>query len=93
MDEKNDEQESKLAKQGESERNGGQDVLSRVRKGAKWGMIVGFVFAQTIISSNSPLGFYLGNMGLVYLTCIGGGTAIGALFSWLYTMMPDEEER
>jgi hypothetical protein len=56
-------------------------------------MIAGFVFAQIIISTNSPLGFYTGNMGLVYLTCIGGGTAIGALFAWLYTMMPDEEER
>ena len=66
-------------------------VLKTVGKGAKWGMIVGFVIAQIFINTHSPLGFYTGNMGLVFLTCIGLGTGIGALFAWLSTMMRDDE--
>jgi hypothetical protein len=76
VDEKEDEQEK---------------PTSVVGKGAKWGMIVGFVIAQIFISTHSPLGFYTGNMGLVYLTCIGLATGIGALFAWLSTMRGDDE--
>ena len=88
MDQKQDLQENQPDSGQETERD---KTFAVVRKGAKWGMIVGFVIAQIFISTHSPLGFYTGNMGLVYLTCIGLGTGVGALFAWLATMTPDYE--
>ena len=88
MDQKQDVQENRQDGGQETER---EKTLAVVRKGAKWGMIVGFVIAQIFINTHSPLGFYTGNMGLVYLTCIGLGTGIGALFAWLSTITRDDE--
>jgi hypothetical protein len=70
-----------------------EEPPSPVAKGAKWGAIVGLVIAQIFIHQNSPLGFYTGNMWLVFATCIGLGTAIGAGFAWLNTQVIDDDER
>lgn len=64
----------------ESEQDKRFDVVCN---GAKWGMLAGFALAQIIISGNSPLGFYLGDLGLLFLETMGPGAAIGALFGWL----------
>lgn len=52
-------------------------------KGAKWGSIVGFVIAQWYLGQHSPLGFYGGNVTLVFAVCIGIGASIGAGIGWL----------
>jgi hypothetical protein len=62
-----------------------------MRRGAKWGMIVGFVIASYHISSNSPLGFYTGSVALVFGFCIGGGILAGLCIGWLVSRMPTEE--
>ena len=62
-------------------------TVKAVKKGAKWGMIAGFVVAQMVISSKSistPFGpIYNGSLALAYGVWIGLGTAIGAGFGWL----------
>jgi hypothetical protein len=67
-----------------------------VKKGAKWGMIGGYVIAQLIISSKSietPFGsIYNGNMFAVFATWIGLGVAIGAGIGWLSTQKIGEDE-
>lgn len=52
------------------------------KKGAKWGSVGGLVLAQLYLSQNSPLGFYTGNLALVFLFCIGLGVAFGAALGW-----------
>ncbi len=67
-----------------------------VWKGAKWGMVAGFVIAQIIISVKSidtPFGsIYVGNMALVYLLWIGLGVAVGAGIGWLSTQKIGEDD-
>jgi hypothetical protein len=67
-----------------------------VRKGAKWGMIVGFVIAQIFISFgsiNTPFGsIYTGNMLLVFAFWIGLGSALGAGIGWLSTQKIGEDD-
>ena len=72
----------------ETEREKGFDVVCN---GAKWGLLAGFALAQIIISGNSPLGFYLGDLGLLFLETMGPGAAIGALFGWASLHMRNDE--
>jgi hypothetical protein len=66
---------------------------SPIAKGAKWGALAGFIVAQLYISSNSPIGFYIGSpdMLVVFAGCIGLGAAIGAGFGWLSMQSSDDE--
>jgi hypothetical protein len=61
-----------------------------VKKGAKWGSVAGFVTAQFYMSNYSPHGFYVGNVMLVFVYCIGLGSALGAGIGWLITQTDDE---
>jgi hypothetical protein len=56
-------------------------------KGARWGFAVGFAVAWIYISNNTPpaLGFYPGNLTLVFIVCMGLGSVAGALFMWLFS--------
>jgi hypothetical protein len=54
-------------------------------KGAGWGFSAGAAVALIYTRSNSPLGFYAGNMTLVFILCVGFGTAIGALLMWQFS--------
>ena len=65
---------------------------SPLAKGAKWGGVAGLVVAQLYLRINSPLGFYTGNMLLVFAVCIGLGTAIGVGIAWL-SAQPSDDER
>lgn len=60
-----------------------------VRWGTKIGMLAGFLLARIYINQNSPLGFYTGNVVLIYLLGIGPGAAIGAGMGWLYANKTD----
>lgn len=60
-----------------------EEEAAALLKGAKWGAVVGFVIGSLYMGENSPLGFYTGSVGLVFVTCIGIGTAIGAGLVWL----------
>lgn len=65
---------------------------SRRRKaawtGAKTGMVLGLAFGQSVIASNSPLGFYTGNVGLVLGGWILAGAAAGAVIGWAISGEP-----
>ena len=56
-----------------------------VSKGAKWGFATGFLVAMVYIQRHKPssLGFYPGDIGLVFAACLPSGAAIGALIGWL----------
>ena len=56
-----------------------------VKKGAKWGSVAGLVGGQFYLANNSPLGFYSGNLTLVFAVWIGLGTALGAGIGWAST--------
>ena len=48
-----------------------------MRRGAKWGSLAGFMIANMVLASNSPLGFYSGSVMLVFGVCVGGGLLAG----------------
>jgi hypothetical protein len=66
-----------------------------VKKGAKWGSIVGFAIAQLIMSSRSiqtPFGpIYGENLFALFAFWIGLGCALGAGIGWAYTDSHDSE--
>jgi hypothetical protein len=66
-----------------------ETLLKIVFKGAKWGFVAGFLVATVYIQIHTPssLGFYTGDVGLVFFACMGPGAAIGALFAWLGTLI------
>jgi len=65
-----------------------------VKKGAKWGLVAGFVVAQYFIFSHSiqtPFGsIYGGNLFAVFAVCLGFGTAFGAGIGWLSAQKIDD---
>jgi hypothetical protein len=66
-----------------------ENLLKIVFKGAKWGFAAGFAVASVHIQMNTPasLGFYPGDVGVVFFACMGPGAAIGALLAWLGTLI------
>jgi hypothetical protein len=64
---------------------------SRIKRCATWGAVAGFVVAKVFIRQNSPLGFYGGNMLLVFAVCIGLATAAGAGIGWAMSQASDDE--
>ena len=70
-----------------------ETTLNTVFKGAKWGAVAGCVFSAVYIRMNTPasLGFYPGDLSYVFLVCIGGPAAVGALLGWLSTKLPADE--
>lgn len=52
-------------------------------KGAKWGAVAGVLIAQWYMREHSPLGFYMGNVLLVFAVCIGICGWVGAAIAWL----------
>jgi hypothetical protein len=65
--------------------------MSPIKRCATWGAVAGFVVAQVFIRRNSPLGFYGGNMLLVFAVCIGLGAAAGAGIGWAMSQTSDDE--
>jgi hypothetical protein len=67
-----------------------------VKKGTKWGSIVGFVISQIYIGANSiatPFGsIYGGNMLVVFAFWIGIGSALGALIGWASVTGDDSDD-
>jgi len=62
-----------------------------MKRCATWGAVAGLVVAQVFIRRNSPLGFYTGNMLLVFAVCIGLGTVAGAGIGWAMSQPSDDE--
>ena len=77
----------------EVEEDESEKTLKIVFKGAKWGFYAGFVAAMIYIQMRTPtsLGFYPGDIGLVFLAFLGPGTAIGALYAWLGTLISGQK--
>ncbi len=54
-----------------------------MRRAATWGAVAGLVLALLLIRRHPHLHMHGGEVGLIFVVCIGLGAAVGAVFAWL----------